>query len=383
MLLVLGGTFLFAAGAKGWDPESLVPTLRYLIPAWILTKYTAIAFVTFLVAFEAALGAWLLLSAGSRRSVHAALMTLVALTGVLIWLGFDSDAPSCGCFASLSDSAGGAALGLGRNAALLLMAFLLLGRPSPKHHRVAVAPASRAGGFTLIELLVGIAIIGVLIAFLLPALSGARESAKKIDRLSVMRQVGLGATMYTQDFDDGLPYLGTPGDPFAPLMVHGHEIKAQYFRGNAMHWINLVWPDYLDGPRTMVERPGVRESNRRSGRVPDDVVLTEIMLTHAVAADVMYWSNDDRGSPRSLALEHLRGMRLSDAMHPSTKGLLIDGTGLSFVDEDGNAKIVLMDGSATLVPGGSYDESRIVRRPHGAINVWVMSTLGGMGGEDF
>lgn len=56
MLAVLGGAFLVAAGTKGWDPESIVPTHRYLVPAWLLTKHTAIAVVTVLVAYEAALG---------------------------------------------------------------------------------------------------------------------------------------------------------------------------------------------------------------------------------------------------------------------------------------------------------------------------------------
>lgn len=304
------------------------------------------------------------------------------MTGVLVWLTLDRDAPSCGYFASLSDSAKGSALGIVRNAALLVMAMLLLDRPIAKPCRVETASAHRSGGFTLIEILITIVIIGVLIAIALPALSGARYSAKELDRLNVMRQVGLGAAAYTQDFDDGLPYLGTPGDPFAPSTIHGHEVKGAYFRNNAMFWINLVWPDYLDGPRTLVERPGVRESNRRSGRVSDDVVLTEIMLTHAASADEAYWSNDDRGEPVSLGLEHLRGMRLSDAMHPSTKGLLIDGTGLHFIQEDGNMRIVLMDGSAQQLPGDSWDDTRIVSRPHGAFTAWVLSTLGGMGGED-
>ena len=56
-----------------------------------------------------------------------------------------------------------------------------------------------AKGFTLVELLVVIAIIGILIAMLLPAIQTARESARRTDCSSKLRQLALACQMYAQN----------------------------------------------------------------------------------------------------------------------------------------------------------------------------------------
>ena len=53
-------------------------------------------------------------------------------------------------------------------------------------------------GFTLIELLVAIAIVAILAAMLLPALSRAKLKGQGAACRSNLHQMGLGFTMYTR-----------------------------------------------------------------------------------------------------------------------------------------------------------------------------------------
>ena len=59
------------------------------------------------------------------------------------------------------------------------------------------------------ELLVVIVIIAILTALLLPALSGAKEQARRTACINNLRQINLGVRLYADEANDSSPPTGT------------------------------------------------------------------------------------------------------------------------------------------------------------------------------
>ena len=92
-------------------------------------------------------------------------------------------------------------------------------------------------GFTLIELLVVIAIIALLAAILFPVFARARENARRSSCQSNLKQIGIGITQYTQDYDERWPlrYYGTED---------GGEYNLSYNPGASDYfsWVDAIQP---------------------------------------------------------------------------------------------------------------------------------------------
>src|SRR5437870_4596633 len=96
------------------------------------------------------------------------------------------------------------------------------------------ATKRKTSAFTLIELLVVIAIIAILAGLLVPALTGAKSSARSVKCKSNLRQIGLALQLYVHD-NAAYPLLGSVFSPSKPQGAKWYDDLLPYTN---QHWTN-------------------------------------------------------------------------------------------------------------------------------------------------
>lgn len=172
-------------------------------------------------------------------------------------------------------------------------------------------PGRRVPAFSLVEVLVAIGVIAVLLAILLPALRGARDSSWRTLSRSNVRQLHAAITLYADGSDELFPAT-EPGRlyPTDGDILVGYPYWHIYFTWPGVIHDVLPFRDHAD----VYLSPGAARAGSDEGRWPSSYVLST-----SVAGHPSLWSGDAVADPQLQ-----RAAKVSSVRYPASKALLWD-----------------------------------------------------------
>lgn len=133
-------------------------------------------------------------------------------------------------------------------------------------------------GFTLIELLVVLAVLGILMAMLLPALASAKEAGRRAACVSNLRQIGIAVHAYASDANDRIPY-GPKAPPFTnPANFYpstGAPTSLISMWGGGPVGLGLLLADHLAAQPRVLFCPGTDQ------RLDEEAELSRVGMSQA------------------------------------------------------------------------------------------------------
>ena len=243
-------------------------------------------------------------------------------------------------------------------------------------------------GFTLVELMVVIAIAGILMALLLPALSQAKEKSRRSVCSENIRQVLSALTFYGMEHDELLPPATDNMNDYHSIVLSDFTFSAitNYLSGesNSLYCPNLVYSTGTMGgynPQkgytigysylAAVQMPPTVQGPGASWPGPDKT--TE---TIAVIADANYWSKTPSQTiaaitvaPHGSSGPLVKPLMSSPGVASSSTAASTPGPGAT------SAAVGAMGGNVGSLPGS------VIWRPIRSMNTWPASMDGSAHGN--